>query len=162
MDGVNSDTERARSITNIQVPRTKNKKKTARYHAAEDSVSLEYVFSSHVPIEVLFEVLEQICIKKDKYYLMDFNAFRLLKYRNLYPEFASIILPAYRPSKQYFVTRELTYNSFATIIRQICRINRVTFDTKFNYQHSMYNIDYFIYYPSAENPSATECTPTKI
>ena len=143
MDGVNSDTESARSITNIQVPRTKNKKKTAQYHAAEYSVSLEYVFSSHVPIDVLFEVLEQICIKKDKYYLMDFNAFRLLKYRNLYP-------------------RELTYNSFATIIRQICRINRVTFDTKFNYQHSMYNIDYFIYYPSAENPSATECTPTKI
>lgn len=108
--------------------------------------NLKYIFCKHIPMETLYHVLDQICVKKDKYYLIDFNAFRLLQFHKLYPGFSKKIIDAYKPSKQYFVTRALTYNSFITIVRHICRVNRVEFDTKFNYQHSQYNIDYYIYH----------------
>jgi hypothetical protein len=112
--------------------------------------NLKYIFRKHIPIETLYHILDTISVKNDKYYLIDFNAFRLLQFHQLYPEFAQNIIDAYKPSKQYFVTRSLTYNSFITIVRHICRVNRVLFDTKFNYQHSQYNIDYYIYH----NPSS--------
>lgn len=111
---------------------------------------LKYIFRSHIPINVLYDVLDKICIKKEKYYLFDFNAFRLLQYHELYPEFSQKIIQAYKPSKQFFVTRPLTYNSFITILRHICRVNHVNFKTKFNYQHSLYNIDYYIHYGEHE------------
>lgn len=108
--------------------------------------NLKYIFRKHIPIETLYHILDRICVKTDKYYLIDFNAFRLLQFHELYPDFSKNIIEAYKPSKQYFVTRTLTYNSFITIVRHICRVNHVHFDTKFNYQHSQYNIDYYIYH----------------
>jgi hypothetical protein len=110
------------------------------------SKPLKYLFQYHIPIHVLFELLQQICVKKDKYYLYDFNAFRLLQFHKLYEEFSGKILLCYKPSKRSYVTRKLTYNSFATIIRHICRINTIKYKTQFNYQHSLYNIDYYIYH----------------
>ena len=107
---------------------------------------LKYLFRAHIPIEILYDVLEKTCIKKEKYYIIDFNSFRLLQFHNLFSEFADKIKPAYKPSKQKYVTRTLTYNSFVTIVRHICRINGIPYETKFNYQHSLYNIDYYIYY----------------
>ena len=111
--------------------------------------NLKYIFRKHIPVETLYHILDRICVKTDKYYLIDFNAFRLLQFHELYPDFAKNIIEAYKPSKQYFVTRVLTYNSFITIVRHICRVNHVHFDTKFNYQHSQYNIDYYIYHHEA-------------
>jgi len=106
--------------------------------------NLQYIFRAHIPIEILWELLDVICVKNEKHYIIDFNAFRLLQYHNLFPAFANKILPAYKPSKQYYVTRTLTYNSFITIVRHICRTNQILFEAKFNYQHSLYNIDYYI------------------
>ena len=113
---------------------------------SEKKNPLKYLFRAHIPIEILYDVLEKICIKKDKYYIIDFNAFRLLQFHNLFSDFAETIKPAYKPSKQKYVSRQLTYNSFVTIVRHICRINGIPYETKFNYQHSLYNIDYYIYY----------------
>ena len=107
---------------------------------------LKYLFRAHIPIELLYDILEKICVKKEKYYIIDFNAFRLLQFHNLFSDFAETIKPAYKPSKQKYVSRTLTYNSFVTIVRHICRINGIPYETKFNYQHSLYNIDYYIYY----------------
>jgi len=108
--------------------------------------NLQYIFRDHIPIEYLLNVLDIICIVSEKQYIINFNAFRLLQYHNLFPAFSEKIKYAYKPSKHYFLTRTLTYNSFITIVRHICRINHVSFEAKFNYQHSLYNIDYYIKY----------------
>jgi hypothetical protein len=115
--------------------------------------TLKYLFRSHIPIDYLYDVLEKICVKKEKYYIIDFNSYRLLQFHDLYADFAERIIQAYKPSKQKYVTRTLTYNSFVTIVRHICRINGIPFDTKFNYQYSLYNIDYYIYYTHQPTPS---------
>ena len=115
--------------------------------------TLKYLFRSHIPIDYLYDVLEKICVKKEKYYIIDFNSYRLLQFHDLYTNFAEQIIQAYKPSKQKYVTRTLTYNSFVTIVRHICRINGIPFDTKFNYQYSLYNIDYYIYFTYHPTPS---------
>ena len=115
--------------------------------------TLKYLFRAHIPIDYLYDVLEKICVKKEKYYIIDFNSYRLLQFHDLYTDFAERIIQAYKPSKQKYVSRTLTYNSFVTIVRHICRINGIPFDTKFNYQYSLYNIDYYIYFTYHPTPS---------
>ena len=115
--------------------------------------TLKYLFRAHIPIDYLYDVLEKICVKNEKYYIIDFNSYRLLQFHELYTDFSERIIQAYKPSKQKYVTRTLTYNSFVTIVRHICRINGIPFDTKFNYQYSLYNIDYYIYFTYHPTPS---------
>ena len=107
--------------------------------------SFSNMFYSTIPPQLLFDVLEQVCIIRDEYYIFNILAFRSLKYRNLYPAFANHILSYYRPHYQSFVTRPLTYKSFVTILRHICKMNNIRFDCKDNYSSPGYNIDYYVY-----------------
>lgn len=105
---------------------------------------LDGFFIKKIPIEMLYIFLDKNGIKKDKYYLFDYNCFRVMIYHNYYEEFINSIMDYYKPSKVFYLTRPITYNSFITIIRQICKINNVEFKTKILYQHSIYNIEYYI------------------
>lgn len=107
---------------------------------------LNQIFKTQVTIQILFDLLEQVCIKTDKYYLVDMNAYRKLIYHNLYDSFSKQILNNYHLSKQFYLTRKLTYNSFTNIIRQICKSNNIMFTNQIKYNESKYNIDYMIYY----------------
>ena len=40
---------------------------------------------------------------------------------------------------------KLTYNSFTTIIRQICKYNQITYTSQIKYDKSTYEIVYYIY-----------------
>jgi hypothetical protein len=104
------------------------------------------IFKQPIPKECLYELLEKICLKTNKYYVVDMNAFRKMQFNTLYEEFCAELLPYYHLGKQYYVTREMTYNSFTTIIRQICKYNALMFSSKIKYNHSKYNINYHIYY----------------
>ena len=43
---------------------------------------LKQIFKQNIPIEILTGLLEKICLKTDKYYLVDNNAFRKLLFYN--------------------------------------------------------------------------------
>ena len=45
------------------------------------------IFKKNVPKELLFEVLDKICLKTDKYYLFDMNAFRKLQFHQYHVAF---------------------------------------------------------------------------
>ena len=102
------------------------------------------IFTKKIPIEMLYIFFDKIGIKKDKHYVFNYNCFRVMIYHNYNEEFIQSLLEYYTPSKLYYLTRPITYNSFVTIIRQICKINNVEFKTKILYQHSIYNIEYYI------------------
>ena len=104
------------------------------------------IFRTFVPTEILFNLLEQICLKTDKYYLIDMNAYKKLMYKDLHTTFVNDIREYYHASKQFYVTRKMTYNSFINLIRQICKTNNVMFTSQIKYNESKYNIDYLIYY----------------
>ncbi len=107
---------------------------------------LKQIFRENIPIEILFNLLEKVCLKTEKYYLIDNNAFKKITYNKYENDFLEKILPYYQESKKFYVTRNFNYNSFVNIVRQICKSNDIMFTSKIKYNESKYNIDYFIYF----------------
>ena len=104
------------------------------------------LFKKCVPDDLLFDLLEKICIKTDKYYLIDLNAYKKMMFHNYYEEFQNTIRPYYNLSKQFYVERKLVYNSFTNVVRQICKNNNIMYTSQIKYNESKYNIDFLIYY----------------
>lgn len=107
---------------------------------------LKQIFKNNVPTEKLFLLLDQICLKTEKYYLIDLNTFKKMVFHKLHEPFLNSLYEYYHVSKQFYLTRDFTYNSFTNILRQICKSNAVMFTSNIKYNESKYNIDYFIYF----------------
>lgn len=107
---------------------------------------LKQIFRENIPSSKLMDLLEKVCLKTDKYYLIDKNAYRKITFHKYENEFLEFIKPYYQESKKFYVEREFTYNSFVNIVRQICKSNDIMFTSKIKYNESKYNIDYFIYF----------------
>jgi hypothetical protein len=107
---------------------------------------LKQIFKKQVPIELLHNLLESVCLKTDKYYLVDLNAYRKIIFHEYHKLFCDNLKEYYHTSKQFYIERKFSYNSFINIIRQICKSNNVMFSSQIRYNDSEYNIEYFIYY----------------
>jgi tRNA G18 (ribose-2'-O)-methylase SpoU len=104
------------------------------------------IFKNDVPNNYFYSFLDKICLKTEKYYLIDMNAFRKMLFYNYHEEFCETLKQYYHLSKQFYVDRKMTYNSFTTIVRQICKNNNIMFTSQIKYNESKYNIDYLIYF----------------
>ena len=104
------------------------------------------IFKKTVPNELLFQLLDKICLKTDKYYLFDMNAYRKLQFYKLTTEFFDALKEYYHIGKHFYLERPLTYNSFTNVIRQICKGGNIMFTSQIKYNESKYNIDFLIYY----------------
>jgi len=102
------------------------------------------IFKSIVPIDILFELLEKICVKDEKYYHLSKSTFKAAEYHQLVTDFCSKIIEHYHTSKRYYVDRKMNYNKFVTVIRQICSLHNVSYTSKIVYSKSDYNILYYI------------------
>jgi hypothetical protein len=106
------------------------------------------IFKTKIPSESLYSLLDGICIQKEDkeetYYVFDKNAYK----KGIFTESIQIFLANckkhYFLSKQKYVERKQTYNSFTTIIRQICNHNNITYKSEIKYDKSTYNIIYYI------------------
>ena len=67
-------------------------------------------------------------------------------YNTFIEDFIQVCLPYYHISKRKYLERKLTYNSFVTIIRQICNFNNITYTSQIKYNKSTYDIVYYIYF----------------
>ena len=61
------------------------------------------------------------------------------------PRFLEKCKPYYHISKRIYLERKLNYNTFITILRQICKNNNLTYVSKLVYNKSNYNIDLYIF-----------------
>lgn len=104
------------------------------------------LFKRSIDKSILYNLLDNICIKTDKYYLFDQNSYKKGMYNNSISQFCEDIKPYYHKSKQTYVTRKLSYHKFVTVIRQICRYSNISFTSQIKYVNSSYDIPYFIYY----------------
>jgi hypothetical protein len=104
------------------------------------------IFKKDVPRSLLFILLEQISLKTDKYYVIDINAFRKFLFHELDKPFIQTMLTYYHLSKQFYVTRKMTYNSFINVVRHICKNTNIMYTSQIRYNESEYNINYHIYY----------------
>jgi hypothetical protein len=106
---------------------------------------LKQLFRKNVPNELLFDLLEKICLKTDKYYLLDHNAYRKMMFHNLEEPFKNALYEYYYQSKYFYIDRTMTHNSLINIVRQICKSNNIMYTSQIKYNESKYNIDYFVY-----------------
>lgn len=104
------------------------------------------IFKKQIPENILYDLLDKICIKNDKYYILDKISYKKGEYQKILEPFFQLLTEYYHISKQYYIIRKLTYSSFITVIRQICRSNNINYISKILYSKSDYNIVYYIYY----------------
>jgi NADPH-dependent glutamate synthase beta subunit-like oxidoreductase len=107
---------------------------------------LNQLFKKKIPSEILVALLESICIKTEKYYLVNHDVYKKGIFTNKIPEFMSSIREYYYLSKQKYVDKKLSYNSFTTVLRQICKHNHLTFGSQIKYDKSNYDIHYYVYF----------------
>jgi hypothetical protein len=112
----------------------------------DDYVKPTDIFVKPIDKSILYDLCNMICLKKKNYYVIDKNAYRSMMFSNAHVDFISKLHEYYNPSKQFYLTRELTYNSFTNIIRQICKNNNIKFDSSVRYNKSTSNIDFYIYF----------------
>ena len=105
------------------------------------------IFKKAIPNEAIFNLLEQICIKTDKYYIFNLDAFK----KGIFKEFISKFIETYKEfyhiSKRKYLENPVTYKSFITILRQICKFNNILYSSQIKYDKSSYTIVYYIYIP---------------
>jgi hypothetical protein len=103
------------------------------------------IFKNDIPNDLLFNLLEDICMKNDKHYILNLESFKKGVFNNSIQKFFEICKPYYHNSKKKYIEKKLTYNSFITVVRQICNYNKLTYISQIKYTKSSYDIVYIIY-----------------
>ena len=104
------------------------------------------IFKKNVPNEILFTLLDSICAKNEKYYVLNSEAFKRGVFQESIQKFLTDCNKYYHISKKKYLEKKLTYNSFTTVLRQICNFNNITYTSQIKYDKSNYDIIYNIYF----------------
>jgi hypothetical protein len=103
------------------------------------------IFKKDICNEMLFNLLDNICIKNDKHYILNNESFKKGVFNESIQKFLEDCKPYYHNSKKKYLEKKITYNSFITVIRQICNYNKLKYTSQIKYIKSSYNIVYIIY-----------------
>jgi hypothetical protein len=104
------------------------------------------IFKTQIPNQLLLNLLEENAVKSDKCYVVNNNVYKKGIFNESVPKFITECRQYYFLSKRKYLDRKLTYNSFITILRQICNFNKITYTSKIKYDKSVYDIEYHILY----------------
>ena len=104
------------------------------------------IFKKNVPNELLFNLFDSICAKNEKHYVLNNEAFKRGVFQESIQKFFIECNPYYHISKKKYLEKKLTYNSFTTVLRQICNYNKITYTSQIKYDKSNYDIIYYIYF----------------
>ena len=103
------------------------------------------IFKNKIPTELLFNLLNNICLKNEKHYTLNLNSFKKGVFNGTIQTFLNECKSYYHNSKHKYLDKKLTYNSFTTVLRQICNFNKIVYTSQIKYDKSKYDIIYFIY-----------------
>ena len=105
------------------------------------------IFKKKIPTQMLFELLEKIAVITDKRFILSKAAYKKgnSESNNTIQEFLNQCKEYYYLSKQKYLEKKLNYNSFITVVRQICNYNNITYTSQIKYSKSDYDIEYYIY-----------------
>ncbi len=112
---------------------------------------MNQIFKDKMPSSTLYNLLDQICLRKEKYYFLDETAYRKMLFHNLHTGFIDALRPYYHTAKLFYLDRDFTYNSFTNIVRQVCKHLGIHFESEIKFCHSKYYINFFIE-PLSEDP----------
>jgi hypothetical protein len=104
------------------------------------------IFKKNLPNEKLFQLLDSICLKNEKHYVLNVESFKKGVFKEIIQQFLNNCTEYYHLSKRKYLEKKLSYNSFVTVIRQICNFNKITYTSQIKYDKSTYSIVYYIYH----------------
>ena len=104
------------------------------------------IFKQHIPNDKLFELLDKICFKMENCYILSVDAFKKGIYNEDIQNFLQFCRPYYFISRRKYIDKKLTYQSFVTIIRQICNYNNITYSSEIKYNKSSYSMFYYVFF----------------
>ncbi len=104
------------------------------------------IFVKPIDRQLLFNLLDKICLKKSKYYVIDRNSYKSMLFTRIHVEFINKLYEYYNPTKHFYLNRDLTYNSFTNIVRQICKNNDIKITSQVRYNKSESNVDFYVYF----------------
>lgn len=118
------------------------------------------VFNKEVSLkclyDTLYDILQKICIESENTnnnnngeYFLTKALFKRAEILNHIQPFIETMKPYYYFSKQHYVDKQINYNAFIVIIRQLCNVNNIKYTSKIVYTKSNYEIQYTIIFPSA-------------
>ena len=96
-----------------------------------------------VPLHIFTNILDKVC-ETGVEYIIDKHVYKRMKFHRYHVDFLESLLPYYHESKKFYITRDFTYTSFMTIIRQIARLHDITIRSTIHYGNSTYAISYII------------------
>jgi len=105
------------------------------------------LFKSEVPIHFLQEVLANISERNENgEYVVNMESFKKGMYLNLIATLFQTLIPYYFDSKKKYVEKQnITYNSFTTVLRQLCNLHHIAYTSEIKYYKSNYTIVYKIH-----------------
>ena len=104
------------------------------------------IFKYKMPNEVLFDFLDIISIKYDKYFIVNLEAYKKGMFNDDISKFYEKIKEYYYLSKRFYLERKMSYTNFTTVLRQICKFNDIHYTSQIKYDKSRYDIIYNIYF----------------
>lgn len=104
------------------------------------------IFKKKIPTELLFGLLDKVALKSEKLYIFNNESYKKGILQEDIPKFLESCKEYYHLSKQKYLAKKISFNTFATVLRQICKFNKVTYTTQIKYDKSSYSILYFIYF----------------
>ena len=104
------------------------------------------IFKQPIPNNLLFDLLDKICLKNNKHYIFNSDSYKKGVFNEEIQKFIELCKPYYFISKRKYLDKKLSYNSFVTILRQVCNFNKIVYASQIIYDKSSYNIVYYIYF----------------
>lgn len=124
------------------------------------TIMTSQIFKHKIPSNILFDLLDKICMKNDKYYTLNSDAFKKGVYKEEIPKFFEDCKPYYYLSKRKYLEKKIAYNAFTTIVRQICNFIKITYTSQIVYNKSVYDIVYYVYHSNFEKVKSEDTNPT--
>lgn len=105
------------------------------------------MFKTPICDSVLMKLFQETCIKSDidNSYIFNNASYKKGIFNETIPIFIETCKTHYSLSKQHYLERKMTFNYFITILRQICKHNKIKYTSKILYDKSDYNITYYFF-----------------
>lgn len=106
---------------------------------------MSQIFKEIFPYFIFINFIKNISLKEKNYYFFDINLYKKAKFNGNIKQFIDEVKPYYRNPKLFYVERIKTYKNFLTILRQLCKLHNIKYDTHIKYHHNEYTIEYMFF-----------------
>jgi hypothetical protein len=104
------------------------------------------IFKKIYPKQDFIEFLKSYCEFNNQYLVFSKSSFKKMKINNQILPLFNTLKNYYHVSKLFYLERKPIYKNFVTIIKHVCKINNIPYDSKILYYKSSYELTYKIYY----------------